>query len=220
MTAISRALLIMRIASRIGSRFTSSIPAACSPQLAHEPVFTGLLAIPGIGRASGGMRRFAIRRAGAAGFAAEGRVDDPAGRAPSRPRRTPRAARTRSMPVRFTACVARRQDRPLGALGIRIARRDVQRRRLRAAVDHEDGAGHLDAGQVEELVALPELLVRRRFRRPLHHDDAVADGLHHAGPARGELVFRKRVGEERRLRDVPRAPPRGSPGARECVSSS
>ena len=175
-------------------------PRGLLPQFPHEPFLAGLLPVPGIGRARGGVGLLPIRRAGAACFAAERHVDDPAGQR-LRGRGELRARQDALDAGQRRRLGARREDRPLGAFRVAIARGDVQRRRLRPAVDHQNGARDFDAGQVEELVALPELLVRRRFRRALHHDDPVADGLHHARPARRELVLLKRVGEQRRLRE-------------------
>ncbi len=64
-------------------------------------------------------------------------------------------------------------------------------------VDDDDGARHFDPAQVEELVRLTELDRGGIFGRALDDRDTVADGRHHAGPARSELLGRKRVGEER-----------------------
>jgi hypothetical protein len=92
---------------------------------------------------------------------------------------------------------ARHERRPLGPLGPLVARQHEERRALRLAVDHEDRARDLDAGQVEELVVLAELVVRGQLRRSDHDGRAVADLLHHTRAARGELLERERVGEER-----------------------
>ena len=94
--------------------------------------------------------------------------------------------------------------RPVVALAAR--RPEVERRALRFPVDEQDGARHLDAGQVEELVVLPEGDLRRHLRAALNHRDRVADLRHHPRAACGELLDRKDVGEIRcRLlsRDAP-----------------
>ena len=65
-----------------------------------------------------------------------------------------------------------------------------------AAIDRQDGARHLNPGQIEELVALTELLVRRRLGRALNDGDGVANFGHDARAAGGELFLRERVGKQ------------------------
>ena len=92
------------------------------------------------------------------------------------------------------------EQRSLGALHLRVGRNQVERRLLFARPSMtQDRARRLDAGQVIELVALPEFLVRRGLGRTLHDDDAVANLLQHLRAPCGKLLFRQRRGKERRL---------------------
>ena len=72
---------------------------------------------------------------------------------------------------------------------------DVERRRLRAAVHHEDRARHFDAGEVVELRALPERQLGRLLDGALDDRDGVADRGEHRGAVRGELLGRERLCE-------------------------
>ena len=106
-------------------------------------------------------------------------------------------ASTFEMPVSFTASGPGASIGAFGAFHALVARRQEQRRRLCSPVDDEDRARHLDAGQVEELVALAKLEVAGTLRRALQDGDAVADLGHQPRTARREFLGRKRVGEER-----------------------
>ena len=136
---------------------------------------------------------------------------------------------TRSMPVSLIASSPGDEHRSFRSLVPLVARRQIHGRLLRLAVDHQDRARHFDAGEIEELIVLPEFDVGGIFRRALQHGGAVADRLHHAGAARRELLGRKRVGEQRlRLAgpaaavrpDRDRERQRDSCGARHCSHGS
>ena len=93
--------------------------------------------------------------------------------------------------------VAGHEDRAFRALHPLVARRQEQRGATGAPVDQHDRPRHLDAGQVEDVVVLPEGEVGRQFGGALEDRHAVPDRGHHAGPAGGELLGREGGGEER-----------------------
>ena len=82
------------------------------------------------------------------------------------------------MPVRRAASAPGTSTGPSDRSFALVARRQEQHRCLRPAVDQQDRARHLDAGQVVELVVLPELQRVAGLGRPLDDGDAVADLLH------------------------------------------
>jgi hypothetical protein len=92
-----------------------------------------------------------------------------------------------------------REQLALGGLACLVAVRQVQGRTPLLPVDQQVGVRRLDAGEVVELVRLPEADVTGRARRPLHQREALADRVHHLGTARGELVGREIAREERSL---------------------
>ena len=57
----------------------------------------------------------------------------------------------------------RREDRPFRSFLSLVPRRQEELRPLRLPIHQQDRPGHLDAGEVIELVVLPELLARSRF---------------------------------------------------------
>ena len=78
--------------------------------------------------------------------------------------------------------------------GVPILMRQEQSRRAVAAVDHQMGMRHLHPAQIEQLIALPKLIVRPRPARPLNDDNCPrANPLRHPPPPR-----RKRHGEKMR----------------------
>ena len=105
---------------------------------------------------------------------------------------------TASMPVAFTASSPGKRPGPyisFSRRSLRGFRNSVDR--LRAAVDHQDGARLHHACQVEELVALAQRLFAGTLRGALQDGDAVADLRHHAGAPRGVLLRRKDIREDR-----------------------
>ena len=102
-------------------------------------------------------------------------------------------ATTASMPVMAAA------SGPASKVGSVVAlapgRLEQERGLFRAPVEDEDGARHLDAGEVEELVVLPEDDLRRHLGRAMHHRDAVADRRQHLRAAGGKLLEREGIGE-------------------------
>ena len=91
--------------------------------------------------------------------------------------------------------VARTKLRPVVALAPR--RSEIERRALRLSVDDQNRAGHLDAGEIEELVILPERHLGRHLGSALQNRDRIADLFHHAGTPSGKLLGRKDVREVR-----------------------
>ena len=73
---------------------------------------------------------------------------------------------------------------------------------FRAPVEDEDGARHLDAGEVEELVVLPKGDLRRHLGRAMQDGHAIADGREDSRASCGELLERKHVGEVHRRRTL------------------
>ena len=94
--------------------------------------------------------------------------------------------------------VLSREHLPLAALPPVVSVGQVEGRLARGAVQQEVGVGDLDAGEVVEVVRLPEPGVPGRRRRPLENrDGALPDGVVHARAARGELLRGKVRREER-----------------------
>ena len=79
-----------------------------------------------------------------------------------------------------------------------VVRLQEQRRLFRAPVDHRDRARLDDAGEVEELVVLPQRLLAGPLGRALQDRDAVADVRHQLRAPRRELLRREdlRAGED------------------------
>src|SRR5581483_5361739 len=75
-----------------------------------------------------------------------------------------------------------------------VERLQVHRGLLRPSVDGRDGTGLDDAGEIEELVALPERLLARSFGRALQNRNGIANLRHHARAACSELLGWKNLG--------------------------
>ena len=88
--------------------------------------------------------------------------------------------------------VVRRQVLALRFHAVPVLVRQEQRRRTVAAVDQQVGMGHLHPAQVEQLVALPKLVMRPRTARPLNQRyGPVPNPVRHPPPPRGERLRRK-----------------------------
>ena len=91
--------------------------------------------------------------------------------------------------------IARREQRPFRPVVGGGARRQEQRRALRSPVDQQEGARDLDAGEIEELLVLFELLVVRLLGGAGNDRDAVTNRRHHLRPPHRKFRWRHRVGE-------------------------
>ena len=198
--AISRGLLRIRISSRRSSRFSSVTPGRLLGQPRPEPRFAGSLEVPGVGFTRPGVRVRAVRRPHQHGFAADRRVDRASGQA--RDERVERRARQYVLDARQR--LRRRpgaEQRALRPLHRGVGGQQEQRAALRAAIHHENRARRRHAREVVELIALPELLVRRRLGGALEHRHAVANLREEGCSPRGELLLRQLRRKERRSVD-------------------
>ena len=156
-----------------------------------------LAAVPRIGGRRALVRADAIGRDGANRFFAERQVDV----APLAGDRLERGVEAGAIDDGLDAgdllrLVTRREQRAFRTIVGRRARRQEQRRALRAPVDQENRARHLDAGEIEELFVLLELLVVGLLGGASDDRHAVANGRHHLRPPRRKLRRRHRVGEQ------------------------
>ena len=189
MSAISRGLFTARIASSSGSRSFSTAAGAAALSFCRNTSSRDGAAVPRI-----------LRR-----VARQDRADRPTTgcRAPRRgtacrwcvrasvPATRVNSSRgsTASMPVARAASSPGASAGPNMPVVPPLVRGLQEERRLaRAAVEQHQGARLDDAGQVEELVVLPERLLAGAFGRALKDGDAVADRVDHLRPARRELV--------------------------------
>ena len=182
-SAISRGLLIIRISSRMSSRFSNFTPGALAEEFGLEPR-RATAPIPGVGLA-----RLAceLARSGVPIRTVSPRKVVWAVRPPrlSPPCRSRLAAARARCPVSDSAA-APGPSGPSGA-HLLVGQVEVERGALRLAVHDQNRPRRLDAGQVIELVALAGTSRRTRFRW-LHHDDGVADLLKELRPAFGKLL--------------------------------
>ena len=186
--AISRGLLRLRISSRIGSsraprRAAGGTAAArrsgaarrCRPRSRWRARFPPPPVRRGSARPLGRAELRVDRRRRRCGRAP--------GAAPAADQRPVAATIVSSgstplTPVsRFTRSTSSADSTGLRPLQPCVARRQVERRGLRAAVEQEIRAGRLDAGQVIERVVLARQPEAVGPRYPLHHGDGVVADL-------------------------------------------
>ena len=149
------------------------------------------------------MGRSRARRAGAEAFRAERRINRAPAFGGSRKGRGKLVARPhRGDTGEARRFVARYEHWTFELLQALVPRRYEEGRAARPAVEQYQGARHLDAGQIEELVVLPERHVQRVLGRALQHGNAIADRGQHLCAAGGEFLRRKDGGEQRRLSSV------------------
>jgi hypothetical protein len=157
-------------------------------------------AVPRVRGGGFGVRRRGTGRSGAEALGAERRVDGSTAFGGGREGSGKLVARSHGRDPR-EACrlVAGHEHGALELLEALVARLHEERRLARPAVEQHQSARHFDAGQVEELVVLPERDVGGILGRALEHGDTVADGGQHLRAPRGEFLRREGVSEERRL---------------------
>ena len=200
MTAISRGLLIARSASMQRIEILQLRLAARRPSASGGTALRARCGRP-TGRSSSPspQRRGIAGRRFAEDLGPEGRVDRASVARRSSGQqlsRTRRAAATASTPSDRGRVVARTTG---AGPYIRCSRRSLYGGRnsvvffVRPSIT-DDRARLDDAGEVEELVVLPQRLLAGPFGRPLQDRDAVADVRHHLRAPRRELLRRKDVG--------------------------
>ena len=196
--SISRRLFTRRMRSRIGSRSSTRTCGARALIRAMNVASRDIRPSQGSADESRCVAVHRPRREGAERLAAVWRVD----RTPLARDRVQGGGELVARHDRLDAgeadrFVAGHEDRAFRALHPLVARRQEERGATGAPVDQHDRPRHLDAGQVEDVVVLPEREVGRQLGGALEHRYAVPDRGHHAGPAGGELLGRERGGEER-----------------------
>src|SRR5262245_54047625 len=125
------------------------------------------------------MRGLTVRRAGSDGFSAKGGVDDTAGQRWSNLQKLVARQYVLESAESFPF-TARFEHRTFG-IGHPV-RGQIDGGLPRSAVHQQDGARNLNAGEIEELVALTKFQVGRRFRGSLHDDHRVTDSIEHLCP--------------------------------------